>query len=307
MDYANATNDQLEGGLRQKDYEAIRELAYRCQMGIKGQEKNLTRAANLYHKGEKKGLSWAYQALGDMYAKGEYFAQNMQIANEYYAKAGMQVNSGGGTSSGWETKPESTQQTTGATQMSGKQQIRSLMDQGEGYLKRDDAGMAKNMANQALNLIREVRERTMATEDMELDTMEGHIYWILAYAAFKEKKYDDMDSYLKHPGVCALHPWGTYLSGVCHLKNDAPDSVLKKDLKRLLQVQKNPNMTEQERGDVLGIIGDLYLCGLRSKDGDTMQLAYTYYRKAENCGNAYAGEQAAKFKKTLFGTIKYVN
>lgn len=89
MDYSNYSNEQLEQLVANKDYEAIRELAERCKNGSKGQAVNLTKAAKLYHKGEKAGFSWAYEAIGDMYANGICYAQNIELANEYYKKAGV--------------------------------------------------------------------------------------------------------------------------------------------------------------------------------------------------------------------------
>ena len=88
MDYDNATNDELEALVNQKDGDAICELAERYMYGKNGCRKNLTRAYQLLHKGEKMGLQRAYIGLAQMYDNGIYFVKNEKLAKEYYDKAG---------------------------------------------------------------------------------------------------------------------------------------------------------------------------------------------------------------------------
>ena len=52
MDYKSLSEEELERLVVQKDGEAICELGERCMYGSCGHEINLTRAYQLFHKGE---------------------------------------------------------------------------------------------------------------------------------------------------------------------------------------------------------------------------------------------------------------
>lgn len=90
MDYSSMTNQELEQLIEQKDMEATCEMAERCLNGTQGVERNLNRAYQLFHRGEGAGSTRAYQGLAFMYEHGILFAQNIPLAKEYYAKAGIE-------------------------------------------------------------------------------------------------------------------------------------------------------------------------------------------------------------------------
>lgn len=90
MDYSSMTNQELEQLIEQKDMEATCEMAERCLNGTQGVERNLNRAYQLFHRGENAGSTRAYQGLAFMYEHGILFAQNIPLAKEYYAKAGIE-------------------------------------------------------------------------------------------------------------------------------------------------------------------------------------------------------------------------
>ena len=90
MDYSSMTNQELEQLIEQKDMEATCEMAERCLNGTDGVERNLNRAYQLFHRGESAGSTRAYQGLAFMYEHGILFAQNIPLAKEYYAKAGIE-------------------------------------------------------------------------------------------------------------------------------------------------------------------------------------------------------------------------
>lgn len=90
MDYSSMTNQELEQLIEQKDMEAACEMAERCLNGTQGVERNLNRAYQLFHRGEGAGSTRAYQGLAFMYEHGILFAQNIPLAKEYYAKAGIE-------------------------------------------------------------------------------------------------------------------------------------------------------------------------------------------------------------------------
>lgn len=90
MDYSSMTNQELEQLIEQKDMEATCEMAERCLNGTQGVERNLNRAYQLFHRGESAGSTRAYQGLAFMYEHGILFAQNIPLAKEYYAKAGIE-------------------------------------------------------------------------------------------------------------------------------------------------------------------------------------------------------------------------
>ena len=314
MDYKNATNKQLEQLVMQKDYKAIHEMAERCRAGSKGQEKNLTRAAKLYHKGEKQGFVWAYEALGNMYEVGEYFAQNTEIANEYYKKVPGRQEKVNGQNESVQTQMEQEKTVVSGNKSSNQtesdsvdtNQIQQYLTNGEKNRQQENTAEAKNQANQARALINQVKAGKKLTGGGDVQTLEVESCWLLAYTAFNESAWEEMSMYLEQPGVYALHPWGAYLLAMVHSSNGAPEMILEKDMQRMLDVSENPNLSMSEKGDIMGAIGDFYLRGLHSSNGDTLQLAYSYYVEAGKNGNSYADEQAGKFKTTLLGKVKYI-
>ena len=67
MDYKNATIEELESLVNQKDGEAICELGERCLYGRGGIAINPSKAYKMFHKGENIHMPRAYAGLGEMY------------------------------------------------------------------------------------------------------------------------------------------------------------------------------------------------------------------------------------------------
>jgi hypothetical protein len=89
MEYSSKTNQELEQLIEQKDMDAACEMAQRCLEGSHGVEQNLNRAYQLFHRGESQGNRHAYEGLAYMYENGILFAQNLELARDYYTKAGI--------------------------------------------------------------------------------------------------------------------------------------------------------------------------------------------------------------------------
>ncbi|MFR0865243.1 MAG: tetratricopeptide repeat protein [Eubacterium sp.] len=94
MDYQSISNEELEKMVANKDGEAICELGERFLYGKNGSPQNLTRAYQLFHKGEKRGLARAYVGLGEMYRQGLLMVKNENLAREYYQKANVPYPNG---------------------------------------------------------------------------------------------------------------------------------------------------------------------------------------------------------------------
>lgn len=286
MGYENKSNEELEQLVMNRDMDAIRELAERCRMGVKGCEKNLTRAANLYHKGEKKDCAWAYKALGDMYANGEYFAQNNEVANEYYAKAGLpavsEKDSVSNRSNAYNRQNVNAVETT---------QLLDLITMSEQNRENGNYSEARRCAEQALQMINNVRNGATLQGAGDIDVMEINSYWQLAYIAFNEQRFSEMERNMNMPNVLALHPWGAYLLCVMHQMNGASDSVKREDLNRMLDISENINMSDKEKADVYGMIGDLYIEGYGPAEANVYAVGKKFYEEAAKLGSMYASDR----------------
>lgn len=313
MNCENMNIEELESLVVKKDGEAICELAYRCREGVKGADKNLTRAFQLYHKGEKMNLPEAFYGLYVMYENGLGVGQNHSLAEKYNEKlpSGFRTRYLGETP---QPKPIPTPTPQPLPEpippqlYVDKNNIQRILSKGEKFRQNDKYEEAKNQAQSALNEIAKAKSGAgvQVTGDGDIDVMEIDAYWLLCFTAFNQRRYTDMEKYFAKPGVMALHPWGTYLCSIAHQTNNASQSILGNDLQRMLAVENNLNMTNEQRGDILGQIGDFFLFGLHGSEYVDLGRAWSYYKEAENCGNDYAGEQAAKFKKTVSGKVKYI-
>lgn len=316
MDYTNLSNEELERLVNSKDGEAICELGERCMYGVRGHEVNLTRAYQLFHKGEKLGLPKAYIGLGEMYRNGIRFMKNEEIAREYYQKAGVPYPNGSAFANGTEynvsANAEHTQsgngpsvnytesaddsifenenkaKTPGVSDVS----IREKLKQAEVLRATDKYNQAKIVCNEAIRMIDSIYSGIVTyTGREDIDDILIDAYWMMAYIAFNEQRYQDMEDYLAKEGVLGLHPWGVYLSAISHKVIQSPDIILEQDLQTLITVSHNQNLTQQERGDVCTMIGDLLQEGYGKSLGIMPGKAKSYYQEAMNCGNEYAREQ----------------
>lgn len=297
MDYSNTTNEELEQLAGQKDGEAICELGERCMYGTNGCAKNLTRAYQLFHKGEKLGLKRAYLGLAKMYEKGIYFAKNDDLANEYHQKAEGKMKQ--------EQEPEKKEMTNGTNPpVINTAEIRTKIENAKAARRQENFAWARAECNEALKMLDRIKAGTVSccgSEDP--DVLEIDAYWLLAYIAFNEQQLPEMEKYLSKEGVQALHPWGAYIAAVAHRNFQQPDSVLEQDLQTLLMVSENQNLSMDEKGDVAMMIAELILCGYGKSTGCTVRTAYDYYERAANCGNQYAKEQLPKFRTSPVGEM----
>lgn len=308
MDYNNLTNEKLEKLVAQKDKEAICILAKRYMYE---EPKNLTRAYQLLHKGEKMGLESAYVGLGEMYRLGMRFAKNEKLAREYYKKANRpypedeqkKAYSGLQNDSDTQKQTNSNSQNTGGTQnkteLSGntKTQItdRALVGeliQAEAERKNNSYENTKNICQDVLRKIDSIKSGMIDyVGQKDLDIIQLDAYWILAYTAFNQQDYNAMTHYLNREGMRGLHPWNVYLQTVVHRMTNASPNVFEQDIQILKMVKDNKNLTRAERGDVYGMIADLIIEGYGAAIGEKRRAATAYYQEAANCGNTYAKEQ----------------
>lgn len=283
MNYPNMSNEELEKLVNQKDGEAICELGERCLYGTKGHEKNLTRAYQLFHKGEKLGMQRAYLGLAQMYEQGIYLAQNSNLANQYYQKAGTKMAA----------KQSGNVYTQTSRNVINTMDIQNKINKAEQLRQQDDFYSVKQECEEALKMIQKIKSGMAACEGSgDLEQLCADVYWVLAFTAFNEQKTGEMENYLAKDGVIALHPWGAYLRAVLHRNMQAPGNVLEQDLQTLTMVSQNQNLTMMEKGDVLMMIADLIMDGYGKGAGYTKKMAQKYYEESAQCGNAYAYEQA---------------
>lgn len=301
MDYQNMSKEELEHLVNQKDGEAICELAERSMYGTKGNEKNLTRAYQLFHKGEKLGLQKAYLGLAEMYQNGIYFAKNEKIALQYYQKAGVQepptinkppvineppvinkppvINEPPVIN-----KPPIIKESTF--------DLRQKIEKAEMARKQENFLLAKQECNEVLKILDDIDAGVITyTGQDDVDILRIDTYWVLAFMAFNEQDTAEMDKYLSQEGVQALHPWGVYIATTAHRIHSFSPQVLEQDLQMLINVSENSNLSLQEKGDVMMMIGELISEGYGSAMGCTPQMAYNYYAQSAACGNAYAQDQ----------------
>lgn len=311
MDYSNATNEQLEQLVNNKDGYAICELAERCILGSKGHEKNLTRAYQLYHKGEKMGLNEAYKGLASMYEYGIYLARNQKLAAEYCNMAGIAYPPPNPLSLQMTPPPNpgampnpGPSPNQGPMPASGDAAAFIIADaekcniSAEEARKQGDYYRAKELCNNTINKLDATLRRTdiiiRENEKDEIDNLKINAYWTLAFTAYNEQQFADMDRYLAQDDVIALHPWGAYLKAIAHRITQAPQNVLQQDLQLLVAVSNNSRLAKEEKGDVCQMIGDLILDGIGNAFNYNRNNAYEYYKMAAECGNAYACEQLSK-------------
>ncbi len=314
MDYSNATNEKLEQLAGQKDGDAICELGERCMYGTKGHTKNLTRAYQLFHKGEKLGLKRAYLGLAQMYEAGIYFAKSEELADEYYRKAGGKVKqdqeivppqTGQLKNKGYFSEPEANRTVDGMNVPGiNTFDIRGKIDNAKNARSQGDFAQAKAQCNEALKMIESINTGIVSyTGSEDLDVLKIDAYWLLAYIAFNEQQVTEMEKYLAKEGVQALHPWGVYLAAVVHKNSNQPDVVLEQDLQTLIMVSQNQNLSVEERGDTAMMIAELILCGYGKSAGCTVKTAYDYFSQAAGYGNAYAKDQLARFEMSATGEM----
>lgn len=287
MDYNSAANEELEQMVNAKDGEAICELGERCLYGKGGHEVNYTRAYQLFHKGEKMGLPRAYAGLGEMYRNGMRFAKNEDIARKYYQKAGIPYPGDMPDSGDMPEMPGKYEKNCGITYPD----IKNKLDMAERERGSGNYTGARKLCDEVLRTVENIISGMTdysGQDDIEDFVIEAN--WILAYTAFGEQNYAELEKYLSVEGVQGLHPWGIYLMTVGHRVMQSPTEVMEQDLSMLVMVCGNQNLSQSEKGDVCVMIGDLISEGYGGKSGLTADMARDYYMDAVYCGNEYAKE-----------------
>lgn len=294
MDYKSLSEEELERLVVQKDGEAICELGERCMYGSCGHEINLTRAYQLFHKGEKMGLSRAYAGLGEMYRNGIRFAKNETLAREYYRKANVPYPN----EESKERNPKSVNEILPVKQspeqdkiarkpaaIVSDREIWEKLEAAESLRKKNDYEGAKAACKEVIQRIGTV------SAGGNTRAMLADAYWILAFTAFNQHSFSEMEQYLAKAEVKKRHPWGVYLAAVSHRLVQAPDAMIEQDLHNLIGVCSSQLLSSQDLGDIYALIAELVMEGYGKQKGDTMQAARTFYKKAADCGNEYAREQ----------------
>lgn len=289
MDYTKASNEELEILVNNKDGKAICELGNRCMYGKNGHKVDLTRAYQLFHKGEKMQLKDAYIGLGEMYRCGLRFAKNEKLAREYYRKAGMAFPNEGVVS--FSNEEETVFPNEGVTD----NELKGKLYNAERARLNEEYESAKMQCNNLIRLIQDIKSKAInyiGNKDIDYYNIEAN--WILAYTAFNEQKYMEMENYLAVDGVMGLHPWGAYLTTVGHKIMNAPKILFKQDLQLLLTIINNQNLTNEEKGDTNAMIADLISEGYGETIKIMPNMAKKYYENAIRLGCQYAREQINK-------------
>lgn len=301
MDYAVKTAEELEILVNEKDMDAACELAKRYIHGTGGVAKNLSRAYQLYHKGEKRQHPGAFLGLAHMYEHGIYFAKNPVLAKEYYQKAGVEPPDHQGVpeadaanaQSAQSPMPSAVREKQSSVSMTN---LRPMLQQAEELRQQSRYADAKNILQNLRRNIDSCRNGgTSQAEKDELDRLEVDANWLSGFIGFNEQNFTEALQYFAMNGVAALHPWSTYLSSVIHQMQNAARDVLMEDLQLLKEVQNNQNLSPEEKGDVLGMIAEIHMTGISDHEGDSAGCAYHYYSEAAKYGNKNAEEMLSRF------------
>lgn len=289
IDYGNISNEELEKMADKKDGGAICELGERYLYGTHGYAVNQTRAYQLFHKGEKMGISKAYVCLGEMYRNGIRFAKNERLAREYYQKANVPYPKAG-EDTGNPNPARPLLDTEWKMPEVREKDLRSKLDQAEELRKQDAYDKSKQECREVIQMIEDTHAgklQWIGNGDIEIYLIDA--YWILAYTAFNEQDFQQMDQYLQTEGVLAKHPWGIYIAAVSHRIRGAENSVIEQDIQNLIIAgDNNINLTKLEKGDVYALAADMMLEGKGGIQNVSIERVKLLYGKAVQCGNSYA-------------------
>lgn len=318
MDYQNMSNEELERYVANKDGAAICEMAGRCLAGSKGMQQNYTRAYQLYHKGEKMGLKEAYLGLAQMYEHGIGLIRNQRLADEYRRLAGEDVTSGSfsplqkGQEMGQAEPYTGGQSFAQSMKSSVPQEIVTVkrlaedLNQIEKMKEEKRYSEARQQLQQFFDLLLEIQNGRRSLETgVDVELWKVNAYWILGHIGYLESDYQNAEHAFRQPGVLEMYPWAAYLIAIMHKVQGHSGSELESDLALLQAAQANTQLNDKELGDVLGMIGDLYLSGIGVQDKDRLIMAYNYYSQAKDLGNYYAEIQVEKFSSMPSGEIQY--
>lgn len=301
MDYTTISNEELEHEVQQKNGDAICELGLRYLNGTHGITANPTKGFRLLHKAEKLEIQKAYQALGDMYRYGIFFAQKKELAEKYYRLAGVDWNSP-------TLLPDPTPEPIptidptppGRTGDTGKvvsgnsgsvvleQTFQDALQQAGSLREQKDYVTARQKCQEVLRLADSVCQGTSSyCGAQKAEWWLGEANFLLGYICFNEQNYSEMEQYLGKKDVLEQHPWARYLITVAHQMIQAPKDTLQTDLQNLLQINRE-QLSIADKGDICVMIAELITAGYGSMLGIEADKAALYYKEAMDCGNEYA-------------------
>ena len=301
MDYTTISNEELEHEVQQKNGDAICELGLRYLNGTHGITANPTKGYRLLHKAEKLEIQKAYQALGDMYRYGIFFARKKELAEKYYQLAGVDWNSPtllpaptpesiptiyptppGGTGDTGKVVPGN----SGSVVL--EQTFQDALQQAGSLREQKDYVTARQKCQEVLRLADSVCQGTSSyCGAQKAEWWLGEANFLLGYICFNEQNYSEMEQYLEKKDVLEQHPWARYLITVAHQMIQAPKDTLQTDLQNLLQINRE-QLSIADKGDICVMIAELITAGYGSMLGIEADKAALYYKEAMDCGNEYA-------------------
>lgn len=301
MDYTTISNEELEHEVQQKNGDAICELGLRYLNGTHGITANPTKGYRLLHKAEKMEIQKAYQALGDMYRYGIFFAQKKELAEKYYQLAGVDWNSPtllpdptpepiptidptppGGTGDAGKVVPGN----SGSVVL--EQTFQDALQQAGSLREQKDYVTARQKCQEVLRLADSVCQGTSSyCGAQKAEWWIGEANFLLGYICFNEQNYSEVEQYLGKKDVLEQHPWARYLITVAHQMIQAPKDTLQTDLQNLLQINRE-QLSIADKGDICVMIAELITAGYGSMLGIEADKAALYYKEAMDCGNEYA-------------------
>lgn len=301
MDYTTISNEELEHEVQQKNGDAICELGLRYLNGTHGITANPTKGYRLLHKAEKLEIQKAYQALGDMYRYGIFFAQKKELAEKYYRLAGVDWNSPTLLPAPTpEPIPTIEPTPPGRTGDTGKvvsgnsgsvvleQTFQDALQQAGSLREQKDYVTARQKCQEVLRLADSVCQGTSSyCGAQKAEWWLGEANFLLGYICFNEQNYSEMEQYLGKKDVLEQHPWARYLITVAHQMIQAPKDTLQTDLQNLLQINRE-QLSIADKGDICVMIAELITAGYGSMLGIEADKAALYYKEAMDCGNEYA-------------------
>ena len=301
MDYTTISNEELEHEVQQKNGDAICELGLRYLNGTHGITAKPTKGYRLLHKAEKMEIQKAYQALGDMYRYGIFFAQKKELAEKYYQLAGVDWNSPtllpdptpepiptidptppGGTGDAGKVVPGN----SGSVVL--EQTFQDALQQAGSLREQKDYVTARQKCQEVLRLADSVCQGTSSyCGAQKAEWWIGEANFLLGYICFNEQNYSEVEQYLGKKDVLEQHPWARYLITVAHQMIQAPKDTLQTDLQNLLQINRE-QLSIADKGDICVMIAELITAGYGSMLGIEADKAALYYKEAMDCGNEYA-------------------
>ncbi|MCR5625213.1 MAG: hypothetical protein K6G11_08245 [Lachnospiraceae bacterium] len=296
MEYSNLSNEELENLVLEGDEDAIIELAGRYTYGTEGTEINYTRAYQLLHKGEKRGLKNAYIGIGELYRNGWFFAKNEELASKYYMKAGVDYpkdNNQSNTSSDSTSSDYMNNENYNSNNDSMAfdiEYLRNLIASAMNNMGNSDNSLSKKNIYKVFDYLSKFDNGIDVKYEDEIDDIVLDANWILACIANEENDYEELCNRLQFEGVIGKYPFGMYLLAEYHdsCNLDSRDE----DINNLMMISENDNLSDYQKGMVFNKIGLLIL----SQNRDNQEIAKPFFQRAI----MYGDESAKQTYDNLF-------